>query len=167
MRTIEVVRNGAHQAWESVLDGWHHLRDLAAHALTRFTPHRREGEVETVAEQIELAGARWGLLTTEVQETDDEILVRLEAPGMEAEDFDIDVADNRLIVRGEKRVEETRKKGDFHIMECAYGRFQRVIPLPTGVDESRAEATYRRGVLRITLPKAPGHERRRIRVAGE
>ena len=167
MRTIEVVRNGAHQAWESVLDGWHHLRDLAAHALTRFTPTRREnkeGEVETVADQIALAGARWGLLTTEVQETDDEILVRLEAPGMDAEDFDIDVADNRLVVRGEKHVESDRKRGDFHIMECAYGRFQRAIPLPTTVDESRAEAVYKRGVLRITLPKAEGSKRRRIKV---
>ena len=168
MRTFEVVSSGAHQAWDTVLDGWHHLRDLATHAITHFTPHRRDKdstEVETVADQIALSGARWGLLTTEVQETDDEILVRLEAPGMEADDFDIDVADNRLIVRGEKHVEKSRKQGDFHIMECAYGRFQRAIPLPATVDESRAEARYQRGVLSIALPKREGNQRRHIKVA--
>lgn len=166
MRSIEVVRNGAQHAWDSVRDGWHHLRDLATHALTRFTPqrHGKGGEVETVADQIALASARWGLLTTEVQETDEAVIVRLEAPGMEADDFDIDVVDNRLVVRGEKQVESDRQRGDFHIMECAYGRFQRAIPLPTAVDESKAEAVYKRGVLRVTLPKVNGNQRRRIKV---
>ncbi len=164
MSTLEQVRQGFRSLLDQVSEGWSHLRDLAGNALTHFTPARRTGEVETVADQIAQASPRWGLLTTEVQETDDEVIVRLEAPGMESEDFDLSVTDGYLVVRGEKRVEDSRKEGSFYIMECAYGQFERAIPLPAAVDESRARARYRRGVLTVTLPRQQGARRRRIKV---
>ena len=162
MTTFIQLRRGLNNAWDTVVDGWQHLRDLASHAITRFTPDSRE--VETASDQIALSGSRWGLLTTEVQETDDDVEVRLEAPGMEIDDFDITISDHYLIVRGEKRVEEDRKQGGFHIMECAYGRFERAIPLPTSVQEDKARARYKRGVLRIELPKLESSKRRHIKV---
>lgn len=160
--TFIQLRQGLNNAWDSLMDGWQHLRDLAGHAITRFTPDRKA--VESPADQIALSGSRWGLLTTEVQETDNEIEVRLEAPGMEIEDFDITVNDRYLIVRGEKHVEADRKEGGFHIMECAYGRFERAIPLPGDVQEDKARARYKRGVLRISLPKQESAKRRHIKV---
>ena len=111
MSTLDQVRGGLQGAWGHVTDGWHNLRHLASSALTRFSPVRR-GDVESVSDQIALSGSRWGLLTTEVQETDSDVIVRLEAPGMDAEDFDISVIDDFLLVRGEKRVESTREKGE-------------------------------------------------------
>ena len=163
MSTLDQVRGGLQGAWGHVTDGWNNLRHLASNALTRFSPVRR-GDVESVSDQIALSGSRWGLLTTEVQETDSDVIVRLEAPGMDAEDFDISVIDDFLLVRGEKRVESTREKGNFHIMECAYGRFERAIPLPTRVDDSKASARYKRGVLTLTLPKTAGSQRKQIKV---
>jgi HSP20 family protein len=79
---------------------------------------------------------------------------------MEPDKFDIDVVDNYLVVRGEKRVQQEQREGRFHVMECAYGRFERALPLPVEVEGHKATARYRRGVLTVSLPK---HERARAR----
>jgi len=63
-------------------------------------------------------------------------------------------------VRGEKRVQKDQREGRYHVMECAYGSFERAVPLPVDVDGNNATAQYRRGVLTVTLPK---HERARAR----
>lgn len=167
MSTLEQIRHGLSRAWDSVAEGWQQLRERAAQAMTRYTPTRHGGTVETTEDQIAASSARWGLLAAEVQENDDEVVVRLEAPGMEKEQFDINVIDGRyLSVRGEKRVQREEKRGRYHVMECAYGRFERAVALPAEVDDSRAKASYRNGVLRITLPKVSGGGMRRIQVQG-
>lgn len=167
MSTLEQIRHGLSRAWDSVAEGWQQLRERAAQAMTRYTPTRHGGTVETTEDQIAASSARWGLLAAEVQENDDEVVVRLEAPGMEKDQFDINVIDGRyLSVRGEKRVQREEKRGRYHIMECAYGSFERAVALPAEVDDSRAKAGYRNGVLRITLPKVRGGGARRIQVQG-
>jgi HSP20 family protein len=99
-----------------------------------------------------------------VREEDTQVVVRLEAPGMEREDFDISVVQGRtLVVRGEKRVEREESRGRYHVIESAFGLFERVIALPVEVSDDGARARYRRGVLTVTLPKA-GSESRRIEV---
>ena len=108
--------------------------------------------------------AGWGFLASEIQEDPDRLSVRLEVPGMEAEDFDIDVIDNILVVRGEKRVRREQREGRFHVMECAYGSFERAIPLPVEVKGHEASARYRRGVLTVELPKRERGGSRRITV---
>lgn len=148
------------QIRRSLSEGWQALRERASQALTRFRPSARQGELDTWEDQVTRHSAGWGLLATEVQEGDHEVRVRLEVPGMEAEDFDIDVIDNVLVVRGEKRVQKEQREGRFHVMECAYGSFERAIPLPAEVKGHEAQARYRRGVLLVTLPK---HERSRSR----
>lgn len=167
MSTLEQIRHGLSRAWDSVAEGWQQLRERAAQAMTRYTPIRHGGNVETAEDQIAANSARWGLLAAEVQENDDEVVVRLEAPGMEKEQFDISVIDGRyLSVRGEKRVQREEKRGRYHVMECAYGRFERAVALPAEVDDSRAKASYRNGVLRISLPKVRSSGARRIQVQG-
>ncbi len=165
MSTLEQFRESLQQMVNNVSEGWQHLRERASRALTRFTPVRRGG-VESPADQAALHGARWSLLAAEIEEHGDELVVRLEVPGMERDDFDISVVDDHLVVRGEKRAEREQRDGRFYIMECAYGAFERVIPLPAPVDESRAKARYRRGVLTVTLPKTERARSRRIEVAG-
>jgi len=90
--------------------------------------------------------------------------VRLEAPGLEREDFDIEVFEDTLIIRGEKRLTRERNEGRYHVLECAYGRFERAIPLPAEVEADRASARYRNGVLRIELPKTASQRRHHIEV---
>ena len=96
---------------------------------------------------------------------EDLVTVRIEVPGMERGDFDLDVVEGYLVVRGEKRVASDRHEGRFHVMECAYGSFERAVPLPAEVDSRKAEAHYRRGVLTVSLPKHQRVTRRRIPIS--
>jgi HSP20 family protein len=109
-------------------------------------------------------GSRWGVLAAEVKLDDDLVEVDIEVPGMESDDFDIQVLEDVLVVRGEKRVERERREGRYHVMERAYGAFERAVRLPVPVDEQGARASYRRGVLHITLQRSEGHRARRIQV---
>ena len=111
-----------------------------------------------------MRSTQWGMLASEVFDDDDRVVVRLEAPGMEKQDFDLQVVDDYLLVRGEKQHAQESSEGGYHITECAYGSFERAIPLPDEVDSDSARATYKRGVLRVELPKAIQEHRRRVKV---
>lgn len=105
--------------------------------------------------------------TLEVSETDHEIRITAELPGLEEKDVELLMEDGVLILRGEKKAEMEDK--DRGYSERAYGRFERRIALPPNVDEQAAEASFRNGVLTIRLPKsAETNERaRRIPISGE
>jgi HSP20 family protein len=132
----------------------------------RFSPGGRDrGLADTQqARELALRSAGWGVLACEVFDDDDRVIVRLEAPGMEKDDFDLQVQDDYLVVRGEKQMARERSEGGYRISECAYGSFERAIPLPAGVETDGASASYRRGVLRVDLPKSTQHRRRSISV---
>lgn len=168
MNPFEKIGRGLFDTWESVTAGWHELWQRAGNALTRFHPSPPDDD-ET-DEQLDLRrnAAQWALLAAELSETGDTVEVNLEVPGMEPKDFSIEVIGDRLVVRGEKHVDRSERRGAYNIVERAYGRFERRIPLPAAVDDSRAEATYKRGVLRIRLPKVAAESRRgTIQVSGD
>ena len=165
MTTLRDIREGLGRAWDSLAEGWRQLSERAGHALTRFHPTRRGSELETADEQLMHSAPRWGLLAAEVEERADEVEVRMEAPGLEPEQFEVQVVDDILVIRGEKRMQREHRDGRFHVMECAYGSFERAITLPAPVDESGARARYRNGVLQVTLPKTSTARARRIEVA--
>ncbi len=90
----------------------------------------------------------------DVAEEEDAIIVRAEVPGCKAEDIEISVHGNVLIISGEKKLsEEKNEKGYYHV-ESTYGSFRREVTLPTDVNQSKVDAAYKDGVLSITLPKA-------------
>ncbi len=151
MSTLEELRGGITRFWDSVTEGWRHLVSRASGALTRFHPGKSTQREEASAM---VRGSEWGLLAADLYDEGDKMVVHLEAPGMELDDFDVCVQDDVLIVRGEKRYQNERSEGGYRIAECAYGTFERAIPLPENVDGSRAKAKYRRGVLRIELPRS-------------
>lgn len=167
MSTLDQLRQGLHEAWDNLVDGWNRLYRQAAGAMTRFTPGKKAEQEESGVEGREIAirSAGWGVLAAEVFDDDDKVVVRLELPGMDKSDFDLKVLDEHLIVRGEKRLERERKEGRYHVTECAYGRFERAIPLPEKVDSAKAEASYKNGVLRVELPKVAPQHRKTIKVA--
>lgn len=164
MSTLLQIREGVSKAWDSLTEGWREFRELAGDALTRFQPKTSRGEEETADDRIVSRASRWGLLAAEVADSDDTIQVMLEVPGLDAKDFDIEVRDEILIVRGEKKLAREETRGHYHVMERAYGQFERAIRLPTSVDDDGATAKYRAGVLTITLPKSKTARPRRIAV---
>ena len=153
------------RTWENLSEGWRELLNRSGDALTHFSRSGRNGVKPENGVLATLP--RWGLLAGEVEETDSEIVVRVEVPGMEKEDCRITIEDNMLFVSGEKRLERETFDSTYHVMERAYGAFRRTIPLPRNVDVDRAQASYRNGVLSVRLPKVVGENGRDIPVSGE
>lgn len=146
-------------AFSALSEGWSALKQRAAHALTHFMPAGESGPL--------WGASRWGLLPAEVRETEDGVVVAMEAPGMRPEDFDVDVVEDMLMIRGEKRAaRDGAEGGRYFLLERAYGAFERTIRLPAEVDRDRAAAHYRAGVLTVTLPKRVRNRVGRVAVNG-
>lgn len=91
--------------------------------------------------------------TTDVTETDAEIVVTVELPGIDEKDVDVTVSEDRLTIKGEKKAEKEEKEKNYYMMERTYGAFQRSIVLPDEADSDKANATFENGVLTVTIPK--------------
>jgi HSP20 family protein len=104
---------------------------------------------------------------TDVMETEREIRVVTEMPGLKRENIEVDVENNVLTIRGEKREERTEgEDGRFHLSERRYGTFARSFVLPSSVDAESIQASFEDGVLRVSIPKNDRARRRRIDVGG-
>ncbi len=147
------------RTWENLSEGWRELLSRSSSALTHFVRGKDEAPIESGALD---AFPRWSLLAGEVEETAGEIVVRVETPGMEKEDCRITIEGSTLYLSGEKHSQRETRDSTYHIMERAYGAFQRAIPLPNNVDTDKAEATYRNGVLTVRLPKTGSSTARTI-----
>lgn len=91
----------------------------------------------------------------DVSETEGELRIEADLPGVEEKDVDVTVSDNVLTIKGEKKAEKEEKNKDFHLVERSYGSFSRSLTLPFAADPSKAKATFKNGVLSISLPKPP------------
>ena len=100
----------------------------------------------------------------DVTETDNEIKISAEIPGVESKDIDVSVENGTLTIKGEKKHKHEEKEKGRYRMERSYGAFERAITLPAEVDESKAKAEFKKGVLRLTLPKKPGAQSRRKKI---
>lgn len=162
MQVIDGMRVGLGEFWEFMTEGWRRLRQQAAGALTRFRP----GELVRSPTHTDLAlpSSRWALLAGDVFEDDRKLSVRLEIPGMDKGDLNIEVRDNTLIVHGEKRFQRESEEGNYRVLQCAYGSFDRVVPLPVAVLADQADANYENGVLKIDLPKAQPSKSNRVEI---
>lgn len=102
----------------------------------------------------------------DVAEQDNAIVVRAEVPGCKADDVDISVYGNTLIISGEKKQSEEKKEKGYYHIESSYGSFRREVTLPTDVDPAKVEAACKDGVLNITLPKAEVSKAVKVKVKG-
>lgn len=100
----------------------------------------------------------------DVQETEGHFLLNFDVPGVNKDDIQIDIKDNQLFVRGERKVEHTENQGTRHFSERIYGTFSRAFTLPTSIDSDKIEASYSDGVLHISVPKAESAKPRRIQI---
>lgn len=104
-----------------------------------------------------------GSFSIDVTESDKEVRVTADIPGVDEKDLDIELTDNLLTIRGEKQQEAEEKESNYHVIERSWGSFRRSIPLPAGIETDQAKARFRNGVLTVTLPKsAEARERRKL-----
>ena len=156
------VKQGAEQALASISHGWRELKDRASGALTHFQSSEGKGGGGSGSALPSLSS--WGFMAADVSDGKDSIVVRLEAPGMSASDFKIELRGETLSIQGDKRIEREFQCDGHHTIQSAYGSFRRDVPLPATVKPDKAKATYRDGVLRVVIPKAEGASARRFSV---
>ncbi len=135
---IEKVRSEMDRLWDTFLFGVPQKRDLWEEA-------------------------EW-LPAVDVAETKDEIVVNAEAPGMDPKEFDISLSEGTLTIKGEKKQEKVVGGENYHLVERRYGSFSRAIPLPQGVESDKIRASYKNGILTVTVPKIEEDKRKEIKI---
>ena len=106
----------------------------------------------------------WGSFTprVDIEETETEVCVTAELPGLDEKDLDVHLTDDTLVLKGEKREEHEDRTNGWH--ERSYGRFERSIPLPCEVDADHVSAQFKNGVLTVRLPKSAQARERSKRI---
>ena len=160
MFKIDNLTNSLSRTWDTISQGWNHLINNASNALTRFI----SSDDKEKADNVPSSSPQWGLISADLYDGSDKILVKVEAPGLMDNDFDISIVNNVLTISGEKQFQRETTKGEYRILECAYGHFSRSIPLEYEVDTDTAKATYDNGVLKIELKKKAHQRRRKIEI---
>jgi HSP20 family protein len=141
---------------------WNPARDLVA---MRDEMNRLFGEVFGRATNDE---GSWftGAWTPPVDifETTDALVLKAELPGFSKDEINVELKDNTLVLRGERKHEMEGKEEGYHRRERIYGAFQRSFMLPTVVDQNNVQATYKDGVLELRLPKVEAAKPKRIAI---
>jgi HSP20 family protein len=104
------------------------------------------------------------LPAVDVIDRPDHILVRAEVPGVKKEDLDVSVSDNLVTIRATTKYEEEKEQGEYYRCEMSHGEFTRSVSLPAAVDSAEARASFKDGILELTLPKTAPSKRRAIKV---
>ncbi|MDJ1181671.1 Hsp20/alpha crystallin family protein [Roseofilum casamattae] len=141
-------------------------------ALIRLEPFR---EIDTIQRQMnrlldeimpkEVMYDRASFIpAAELEETPEAFTLKLEVPGLNAEDLDIQVTAESVSIAGERRSEKTSEDNGVSRSEFRYGKFQRVIPLPNRVQNNHVEAEYKDGILHLTLPKVEEEQHKVVKV---
>jgi HSP20 family protein len=100
----------------------------------------------------------------DIAEHDDEYLVKVELPGVNKDEVKLTLENNILTIRGEKKQEKETKKENYHRVERSYGSFQRSFTLPAAVKSDKIDASYKDGILKVSLPKAEEAKPKQIEV---
>jgi HSP20 family protein len=100
----------------------------------------------------------------DVSETENELIVKAEVPGMDQKDIDINLSDGLLTIKGEKKHEKEDKNENYHCVERHYGKFSRTMRVPFEVEADKVDATYKDGVLKVTLPKSETAKPKKIEI---
>lgn len=153
---LDEIKEGLSSFWDTITDGWTHLRQAASSALTRFRPGEQTAlpDRAQIDDRFYIPSGTWSMLGGNVFEDDSRVVVQLEVPGLDKNDLNVEIQGNHLVVRGEKRFNREDTEGRYRVLQCAYGSFQRIVPLPTVVLSERASASYINGVVRVEIPKA-------------
>lgn len=119
---------------------------------------------DTVSRLLSEPASRPWAPSVDILETENELLLKADLPGVEMKDVDIQLENGTLTLRGERKFESEKKDGGYHRIERSYGSFARSFTLPETVDAETVKADYKNGVLTVTLPKKELAKPRQIRV---
>jgi HSP20 family protein len=100
----------------------------------------------------------------DIYETDSEIMVQAELPGVDRKDIALQLENNVLTLKGDRRFEKETNQENYHRIERSYGGFSRAFTIPTIVDEDKIRADYRDGILKIALPKKEQVKAKQIKI---
>ena len=128
------------------------LRQEMNHLFERFIPHGN-GDSEHAL-----------MPSAEMEETADAILLKLEIPGLEAKDLDVQVTEDSVTIRGERKSESRTEEKGMIRSEFHYGKFERMISLPAHVQNDQVKAEYKSGILNLTLPKVESEKKVAVKV---
>lgn len=103
----------------------------------------------------------------DIEETDKEITVKADLPGVDAKDIDVQVVDGVLTIKGEKKEAKEEKKKNYHRVERFVGSFYRAIPLPAGADAEKVAAMSSKGVITVSIPKKVEMQPKKIAVKSQ
>ncbi len=154
-------------AWE--LTTWKPVRELASfrefdrmsREIDRFWDSFLEGRLRSPLEENE-----W-LPSLDIAETKNELVVKAEVPGVDPKNIDISLSEGVLTIIGEKKQEKEEKEADYRLVERSYGAFTRSVQLPKEVQSDKLSASYKDGILKITLPKSEEAKRKEIKIKVE
>lgn len=149
-RLIKMVRSQAQNESKShPLTNWHSEMDNLFESF--FRPVRQS------------ASGAW-LPAMNISESEGAYQVDLELPGLGAEDVNVELHDGKLTISGERKAEEQSEDRRYHRVEHVYGKFERVLKLGTPVDEENVTASFKNGVLMVSIPKSENAKPRKIEV---
>ena len=140
------------------LSPWQELEDMS-NRLNRLFIEPASGEAS--------ARSAW-IPPVNVEESQEEILLTAELPGMSIDDVEMEVENNVLTLRGEKKTErEENNERNYHVWERCYGSFQRQFTLPRTVKADEIGAHFKDGILHVQMPKAPEAKAKKIQIKAE
>ena len=142
--------------------------------LQTLQPYRKPGSIRNEIDNL-LHGFFGGAIHTgplvgewlppaEITETEDSVLVKVELPGIEEKDIELSISGNLLTILGEKKRLKEEKNGDHYLGDRYYGSFCSTFQLPADLVQEKADATFDKGVLRISVPKVEESKTKKIEI---
>jgi HSP20 family protein len=160
---FEGIRRTKGGAVMAIVRWWDPMRDLAG-IQDKMNQIFEDTFTHTRGRQEGLTGGMW-TPAVDIYETDANVVVKAELPGVQKDQVGVEVKDGVLTLRGERKYEKEVKEENFHRIERSYGTFQRAFSLPTTVDQENISAAMKDGVLEVTLPKREAAKPKQINVA--
>ena len=128
---------------------WREVLNRGSGSLTHFVRAAKRKRSAGATEDF----PQWARLACESWETAKLIIVKVEMPGIRKEDIDVSIYRGSVRIRGEKRSPEHHERRFYHLMERAFGHFERILPLPDNIEAADAEVSYQDGVITVIVPK--------------
>jgi HSP20 family protein len=140
---------------------WDPFRDLVT--LREKMNRLFEDAVTARGQERDLISSTW-TPSVDIYETENELILTAEVPGIDEKDIEIKVEDNTLSIRGERTLDKETKEENYHRIERSYGSFFRSFSIPQFIDQDKIEAEHESGVLRIVMPKRPESKPKTVKV---
>jgi HSP20 family protein len=115
------------------------------------------------SEDKELSASTWAP-AVDIFETESELMMTVEVPGIDEKDIEIKIEDNTLTLKGERKFEKETKEENYHRIERSYGSFYRAFTLPNSIDPDKIQAEHENGVLKITMAKRQELKPRKVKI---